>query len=142
VSEEEIKTILESYKNIAVVGLSRNPEKYSYQVASYLQSKGYHIVPVNPYASEILGKKCYKSLLEISEPVEIIDIFRPSEQVLPIVKEAIELKNRIKTPKVIWMQLDILNQKAARLAKNSNFIVIMNKCMMREHKHLYHHHEK
>ena len=138
-SEKEIKNILENYKTISVVGLSRNPEKYSYKVARYLQSEGYNIVPVNPYANKILGKKCYKNLIEILELVEIIDIFRPSEQVLPIVKEAIELKKRIKTPRVIWMQVDIVNQKAARLAKNSNFVVVMNKCMMREHRHLYYH---
>ena len=135
-NEETIKNILENYKTIAIVGLSRNPKKSSHQVAKYLQSKNYNIIPVNPNANKILGKKAYKNLLEIREPIEIINIFRPSEQTLPIVKEAIQLKKRNITLKVIWMQLNIINQKAANLAKKSGFIVVMNKCIMKEHKHM------
>ena len=105
-------------------------------MAKYLQSKNYNIIPVNPNANKILGKKAYKNLLEIQEPIEIINIFRPSEQILPIVKEAIQLKKRNITLKVIWMQLNIINQKAANLAKKSGFIVVMNKCIIKEHKHM------
>ena len=135
-NEETIKNILENYKTIAIVGLSRNPKKSSHQVAKYLQSKNYNIIPVNPNANKILEKKAYKNLLEIRESIEIINIFRPSEQTLPIVKEAIQLKKRNITLKVIWMQLNIINQKAANLAKKSGFTVVMNKCIMKEHKHM------
>ena len=105
-------------------------------MAKYLQSKNYNIIPVNPKINKILGKKAYKNLLEIRESIEIINIFRPSEQTLPIVKETIQLKKRNITLKVIWMQLNIINQKAANLAKKSGFIVVMNKCIMKEHKHM------
>ena len=121
---------------MAVVGLSRNPAKDSYGVAQYLQSEGYRIIPVNPFADEILGEKCYKSLLDIPETIEIVDIFRPSEDVPAIVEEAIELKNRLGDPKVIWMQLGIVNEEAARRAKEAGFTVVMDRCMMREHMRL------
>ena len=121
---------------MAVVGLSRNPAKASYRVANYLQSVGYHIIPVNPFVDEILGEKSYKSLLDVPEAIEIVDIFRPSEDVPSIVEEAIKLKNRLGTPKVIWMQLGIVNEEAARRAKAAGFKVVMDRCMMVEHRRL------
>lgn len=135
-SQEEIKSVLESYRTVAVVGLSRNPAKASYRVANYLQSVGYRIIPVNPFVDEILGEKSYKSLLDVPEAIEIVDIFRPSEDVPSIVEEAIKLKNRLGTPKVIWMQLGIVNEEAARRAKAAGFKVVMNRCMMVEHRRL------
>jgi len=121
---------------VAVVGLSRNPAKASYRVANYLQSVGYRIIPVNPFVDEILGEKSYKSLLDVPEAIEIVDIFRPSEDVPSIVEEAIKLKNRLGTPKVIWMQLGIVNEEAARRAKAAGFKVVMDRCMMVEHRRL------
>jgi predicted CoA-binding protein len=135
-SEEDIKSVLTNHKTIAVVGLSRNPAKDSYQVAKYLKSAGYRIIPVNPFADRILGKKCYKSLLDIPETIEIVDIFRPSEDVLPIVKEAIQLKNRVGTPKLVWMQLGIANEEAEKLAIEAGLTVVMDKCIRTEHRHL------
>lgn len=135
-SQEEIKSVLESYRTVAVVGLSRNPAKASYRVANYLQSVGYRIIPVNPFVDEILGEKSYKSLLDVPEAIEIVDIFRPSEDVPSIVEEAIKLKNRLGTPKVIWMQLGIVNEEAARRAKAAGFKVVMDRCMMVEHRRL------
>ena len=135
-SQEEIKSVLESYRIVAVVGLSRNPAKASYRVANYLQSVGYRIIPVNPFVDEILGEKSYKSLLDVPEAIEIVDIFRPSEDVPSIVEEAIKLKNRLGTPKVIWMQLGIVNEEAARRAKAAGFKVVMDRCMMVEHRRL------
>ncbi len=135
-SEEEIKSVLKTYRTVAVVGLSRNPAKDSHRVAKYLQSVGYLIIPVNPFADEILGEKCHKSLLDTSETIEVVDIFRPSEDVPAIVEEAIELKNRLGTPKVVWMQLGIINDKAARRAREAGFMVVMNRCMMVEHRRL------
>jgi predicted CoA-binding protein len=135
-SQDEIRSVLESYRIVAVVGLSRNPAKASYRVANYLQSVGYRIIPVNPFVDEILGEKSYKSLLDVPEAIEIVDIFRPSEDVPSIVEEAIKLKNRLGTPKVIWMQLGIVNEEAARRAKAAGFKVVMDRCMMVEHRRL------
>jgi predicted CoA-binding protein len=134
--EENIKSILENYRTVAVVGLSRDPNKDSYRVANYLQSVGYRIIPVNPFADEILGEKSYKSLLDVPETIEIVDIFRPSEEVTAIVEEAIQLKNRVGSPKVVWMQLGIVNEEAAKQAREAGFKVVMDRCMMREHKRL------
>lgn len=131
-SEEEIKSILTNYKTVAVVGLSRNPAKDSHRVAKYLQSAGYRVIPVNPFADEILGEKSYKNLLNVPETIEIVDIFRPSEDVLPIVEEAIRLKNRLGTPKVVWMQLRIVNEEAAKRAREAGLTVVMDRCMMVE----------
>ena len=135
-SQDEIKSILETYRTVAVVGLSRNPAKASYCVAQYLRSVGYRIIPVNPFVDEILGEKSYKSLLDVPETIEVVDIFRPSEEVHAIVEEAIELKSRLGTPKVIWMQLGIVNEEAARRAKAAGFKVVMDRCMMIEHRRL------
>jgi len=135
-SQGEIKSVLESYRTVAVVGLSRDPAKASYRVAQYLQSVGYRIIPVNPFVDEVLGEKSYKSLLDVPEAIEIVDIFRPSEDVPAIVEEAIKLKNRLGTPKVIWMQLGIVNEEAARRAKEAGFTVVMDRCMMVEHRRL------
>jgi predicted CoA-binding protein len=137
-SQEEINSILESYRTVAVVGLSRDPDKPSYRVAQYLQSVGYRIIPVNPFVDEVLGEKSFKSLLDVPEAIEVVDIFRPSEAVPAIVEEAIQLKNRVGTPKVVWMQLGIVNEEAARRAKEEGFKVVMDRCMMMEHKRLRH----
>ncbi|MCP8308522.1 MAG: CoA-binding protein [archaeon] len=135
-TEEEITEILRNYRNVAVVGLSRDPNKDSYEVADYLKSKGYKIIPINPFADEILGERCYKSLLDlpddIKSSIEIVDIFRPSKDVLPIVEQALQLRRKYGRPFVIWMQLGIVNQDAAKMAKEAGMRVIMDKCMMVE----------
>ncbi len=137
VSDSEIKEILENHKNMAVVGLSHEKTKYSYIVAEYLKGKGYRIIPINPFDEEILGEKCYKSLLEMPEElqnqVEIVDIFRPSDEVMPVVDEAVEIRKKHDKFKVVWMQLGIINEEAARKAEASGLKVVMNKCMMIEH---------
>ena len=135
-SREEIESVLESYRTVAVVGLSRDPDKASYRVARYLQSVGYRIIPVNPFADEILGEKCYKSLLEVPDTIDIVDIFRPSEDVPAIVDEAITIKNRVGSPNVIWMQLGIVNEEAAKRAREAGFTVVVDRCMMIEHRRL------
>ena len=135
-SQEEIKSVLETYRTVAIVGLSRDPDKASYRVARYLQSVGYRIIPVNPFADEILGEKCYKSLLEVPETIDIVDIFRPSEDVPAIVDEAITIKNRVGSPNVIWMQLGIVNEEAAKRAREAGFTVVVDRCMMIEHRRL------
>ncbi|MEM3578267.1 MAG: CoA-binding protein [Candidatus Bathyarchaeia archaeon] len=139
--DAEMQKILSLYRTVAVVGLSRDPSKDSYLVAERLKREGFKIIPVNPFAEEILGEKCYKSLLEMPEEVqktiEIVDIFRPAEEVLPIVHEAVRLKEKFGKPNVIWMQLGIINEKAAKTAEEAGLIVIMDKCMMQEYRRLF-----
>ncbi len=140
ISDEGIREILKRYTTVAVVGLSRNPSKASYEVAEYLQSRGYRIVPINPVADEILGEKSYGSLLELPEElkrsVEIVDLFRPSEAVPPFVEDAIKLREEFGAPEVIWMQLGIVNEEAAEMARGAGMTVIMDRCIKVEHQRL------
>ena len=130
-SDDEIKQIF-SLKNVAVVGMSRYPEKAAHFVPKYLSEQGFNILPVNPMSSEILNKKCYSSVTEVDEPIDIVDVFRPSDQVLPVVKEAIKMK-----PKVIWLQEGIHNQEAEELARKEGIKVVFNRCMLAEHQRLF-----
>ncbi len=117
-------------KTIAVVGLSDNPDRYSYQVAEYLMNQGFKIIPVNPNIDSVFGLKSYSSLSEIKEPVDVVDIFRRSEFVGPIVNEAIKIK-----AKTVWMQEGVEDAVAAAKARAAGLIVLMNVCMMKKHKH-------
>ncbi len=134
---ETIKNVLEKYRTVAVVGASRDSRKDSYIVTEYLKSKGYDVIPINPFADEILGEKCYKSLMDVpgdlQKKIEVVDIFRPSQDVPPIADQAIELRKKHGKPDVIWMQLGIVNEEAAKRAAEAGFTVVMNKCMMIEH---------
>jgi len=136
------KEVLTKYRVVAVVGLSRDSQKYSHRVGDYLKRHGFQIIPVNPLAAEILGEKSYKSILGIPEgiqkTIEIVDIFRPSEQVFEIVEQVIELRKRHGNPYVVWLQLGIVSEKAARAAKEASILVVMDKCIMREHRLLLH----
>ncbi len=123
-----LRKILEETKTIAVVGLSPDPAKPSHQVAAYLKSQGYCIIPVNPKATEILEEKCYPNLASLPQSVDVVEIFRRSEDVLPIVEEAIRLG-----AKVIWMQEGIINHEAAERATEAGLQVVMDHCMKREH---------
>jgi predicted CoA-binding protein len=133
--------ILTKYKTVAVVGLSRDPDKDSYRVSAYLKKHGFRIIPVNPFADEILGEKSYKSLLdipaEIQKTIEIVDIFRPAKDVPPIVEQAVKLKEAHGKPSVVWMQLGIVNEQAAETAKKAGLTVVMDRCMMIEHRRLF-----
>ena len=139
-TENQAKEILSKYKVIAVVGLSKEPEKDSYRVSAYLQQNGYRIIPVNPFAEQVLGEKSYKSLLdippEISKTIEIVDIFRPSKDVPQIVDQAIKLKQTYGQPFVVWMQVGIINGQAADAAKAYGMVVVMDKCLMIVHRSL------
>jgi predicted CoA-binding protein len=138
--QNQIKEILNKYKVIAVVGLSRGPEKDSYKVSVFLKQHNYQIIPVNPFADEVLGEKSYKSLLdippEIQKTIEIVDIFRPAKDVPPIVEQAIKLKQIYGKPLVVWMQLGIVNGQAAEAARIVGLTVVMDKCLMIEHHRL------
>ena len=139
--QNKIKEILTKYKTIAVVGLSRDPDKDSYRVSAYLKKHGFRIVPVNPFADEVLSEKSYKSLLdipaEIQKSIEIVDIFRSAKDVPPIVEQAVKLKEMHGKPYVVWMQLGIVNEQAAETAKKAGLAVVMDKCMMVEHKRFF-----
>src|SRR5690242_2950556 len=130
-TDEQIKKFYE-LKNIAVVGMSKNPEKAAHYVPKYLAEKGYNIIPVNPTADKILDKKCYPELSDISEHVDIVDVFRPSEQVMPVISEDIKLK-----PKVIWLQEGIHNIEAESLAQKAGIEIVFNRCMLAEHQRLF-----
>jgi hypothetical protein len=140
-SQDEIREVLTKYRVVAVVGLSREPDKDSYRVSAYLKKHGFRIIPVNPFADEVLGEKSYKSLLdvpaEIQKTIEVVDIFRPAKDVPPIVEQAVKLKETHGKPHVVWMQLGIVNEQAAETAKKAGLEVIMDKCMMVEHKRFF-----
>jgi len=129
-SDEQIRDIL-SLKKVVVIGMSRHSSKAAHYVPKFLSDNGYDVIPVNPTAEEILGKKCYNSVSEIDEEIDIVDIFRPSDQVLPVVQEAIKKK-----PKVIWLQEGIHNSEAEELARKEGIKVVYNRCMLAEHKRL------
>jgi predicted CoA-binding protein len=139
-SEGQIKDLLAKSKNIAVVGLSKEPEKDSNKVSVYLQQHGYRIIPVNPFVEQVLGEKSYKSLLEIpmeiQKTIDIIDIFRKAADTPLIVEQVIQLKTQLGRSFVVWMQLGIINEQAAEMAKSNGLIVVMDKCLMIEHQRL------
>lgn len=123
--------ILNSSRIIAVVGLSPKPERPSYRVASYLKEQGYRIIPVNSQEKEILGEPSFPDLASVPEPVDVVDIFRRSEEAAPIVEEAIKIG-----AKAVWMQEGVMNEKAATRAKEAGLLVVMDKCMRKEHQRL------
>lgn len=125
---ETVKKILEDYHTIAVVGISDKPERPSFRVASYLQDRGYRIVPVNPRLTEVLGEEAYPDLLSIPFEIDVVDIFRKSENVPPIVDSAIE-----KGARAVWMQEGVINEESALKAKKTGLDVIMDLCMLKEH---------
>lgn len=125
---EDIRKILETSKNIAVVGISEKPERPSYRVASYLMEARYNIIPVNPKISSWKGIKALSSLSEIQEKIDIVDIFRRGEFVMEVVKEAAEAG-----ASVVWMQPGAYNREAAEFAKKSGMKVVANRCISVEH---------
>ncbi len=140
-SEEQIKEILSKYKTIAIVGISNTLGKPSHRVSAFLKNRGYCIIPINPTIEKALGIKSYKSLLdlppEVAKTVEVVDIFRKSEDVPSIVEQVIELRRRYGQPFVVWMQLNVRNEQAAEAARKAGLVVVMDKCLMKEHLHLF-----
>lgn len=126
---EEVVKILETHKTIAVVGCSPKAWRDSHKVARYLLEHGYEVIPVNPGQREILGKTCYKSLKEIPDGVEVVDIFLNPKRVPPVVDQAIEIG-----AKAVWMQLGVVDNESARKAREYDIQVVMNRCMMEEHR--------
>ncbi|MFF2155739.1 CoA-binding protein [Paenibacillus chitinolyticus] len=123
-SRDEIKTLLASAGPIAVVGLSDNPERVSHMVSAAMKSRGYEIIPVNPNADVILGDKSYASLSDIPGHVDIVNVFRRSDQVVPIAEEAVR-----KGAKVLWLQQGVYNEEAAEIAQRGGLTVVMDRCI-------------
>ncbi len=131
-SDSELRRIYD-LKNIAVVGVSKNEEKPAHFVPKYLIERGYNVIPVNPTITEVLGRKSYPSIADMPEDVDVVDIFRRSEEVPVVVMDAMKKKGI----KVIWMQEGIYNEEAERKAKENGMDVVYNRCMMAEHKRLF-----
>ena len=129
--DEAIAALLRATRVIAVVGLSADVDKPSNGVARYLQDKGFRIIPVNPGQETILGEKSYRSLSDIPEKVDVVDIFMRSEKVLPVVEEAIRLR-----PKAIWLQLGILSDEAKAAAASAGIMFIQDKCVKQDYARL------
>jgi hypothetical protein len=129
--DQQLRRILQDTRVIAVVGLSNNQTRPSYGVARYLQSHGYQIVPINPDLSEVLGERAYPDLLAVPFAVDLVDVFRRSEAVGPHVDEAIQ-----KGVKTVWMQLGVRNQEAAERARAAGIAVVMDRCILVEHRRL------
>ena len=130
--ESVIDETLKECKTIAVVGLSPDTERPAYQVACYLMERGYKITPVNPTVAEILGEKCYPSLKDIPGQIDVVDVFRRSEYVPPIVEDAIAIG-----AKVVWLQEGVVHEEAARRAESAGLKVVMDRCMAKEYRRLF-----
>lgn len=122
--QEKIRELLSEAETIAVVGLSDNPERVSYMVAEAMQHKGYRVIPVNPFIEKVLGEKAYASLKDIPMSVDIVNVFRRSDKVIPIAEEAVEIG-----AKVFWLQQGIINEEAAKIAREGGVEVIMDLCI-------------
>jgi uncharacterized protein len=128
---DEIGRILREAKTIAVVGLSSDPAKPGHYVPAYLQGQGYRIIPINPILDEALGERAYPDLRSVPEKIDVVDVFRRAEDVPPVVEQAIEVGAR-----AVWMQRGIVNEEAAARAREAGLDVVMNRCMMIEHRRL------
>ena len=128
--EDKIPEILNSTRNIAVVGISEKAERDSYRVADYLKKQGYVIIPINPVLMEWNGIKAYPDLLKVpgNMKIDVVDIFRKPDAVIPVVKDALKRK-----PFAIWMQEGVVNNDAAEIARDAGILVVMDRCMMKEH---------
>jgi uncharacterized protein len=126
---DPIRELLARVKTVAVVGLSDSPMRPSHGVSAYLQGQGYRIIPVNPRIAEALGEKSYPSLLEVPEKIDVVDVFRRPEFVDEIVEQAIQLK----IP-AIWLQEDVINERAAERARKAGMFVVMDRCILKEHR--------
>lgn len=126
---ETIQQILKNTQTIAVVGLSSNPSKAGYYVPAYLQREGYRIIPVNPHLDQVLGEQAYAELTDVPHDVDLVLVFRRSEAVPPFARQAVEI-----SAEAIWLQLGIINQQAAEIAEKGGLRVVMDACMMVEHR--------
>ncbi len=127
-SRETIKRILDECRTVAVVGLSSNPMRPSHGVANYIKRQGYRVVPVNPNEGEVLGEKAYATLAEVPEQIELVDIFRRSEEAGAVVDEAIAIG-----AKAVWLQEGVIDREAAKRAQDAGLLVVMDRCWLKEY---------
>ena len=125
---DTIRKILTECRTIAVVGASSNPARASNHVAAYMKTQGYRVIPVNPNEQTVVGEPAYPSLTAVPGPIDLVDVFRRSEDVLPIVQEAIA-----RGAKAIWMQEGVINEAAAQLAREAGLVVVMDRCWLKDH---------
>ena len=130
-SDDELRRIYEETKTIAVVGASNDEAKDAHKIPRYLQQQGFRIIPVNPRGGEILGERAYASLADVDVPVDVVDVFRPSEETPGIARDAVKVG-----AKVLWLQLGIESEEAARIAQDGGVLPIMNMCMGATHRRL------
>jgi uncharacterized protein len=126
-NQAEISDILKNYKTVAVIGMSKNPDKEAYRIPEYLIKNGFNVIPVNPSADEILGRKAYKRLADVPEKIDIVDVFRPTEDIPNYVLDVIKVK-----PKVFWEQLGIHNPEAEEKIAAAGIKIVYDRCMMVE----------
>ncbi|MBP9713317.1 MAG: CoA-binding protein [Sterolibacterium sp.] len=130
-TDNDMRQLLREMKVFALVGLSSNPERPSHKVAKYLMTHGYTVIPVNPVETEILGQKCYARLADIPQKVDVVDCFRKSADIPPLAQDAIAIG-----AKVLWMQLEVINEEAAQSASTAGLAVVMDRCPKIEHARL------
>jgi uncharacterized protein len=131
-SDARIRDILATPRTIAVVGCSPDPDRDSHEIAALLKAKGHKVIPVNPTSKEILGERCFASLTDIPEPVDMVDVFRRPEHVDQIVADSIAIG-----AKILWLQLDVINEPAARQAQTAGMTVVMDRCPAIEYRRLF-----
>ena len=136
-TDELIHEVFETYRTIAVYGMSQYPEKPAHYVPLFLATKGYDIIPINPYADEIIGQHCYPHLTEIRERIDILQVFRPSDQVLDVMEEVAKRSYEKGDIAVVWLQEGIKNPEALRKAEDLGIIFVQDRCMQKEFKRIF-----
>lgn len=136
IRDEDIREIFKKYQVIAVYGMSHNAQKAAHYVPAFLLRHGYVIIPIHPTASMILDLRCYKRLLEVPVHIDILEVFRPSAEVITIIEEAVDRRNARGDIKVIWLQDGIYNEQARKIAESTGIMFIQDRCMMKEYKRL------
>jgi len=135
-SDDEIRAILKN-RSIAVIGISRDASKEAHIVPRFLMEKGYNVIPINPFADEILGKKVYRSIKDVHEHIDVVDVFRPSDQLGLVVNDVVERNKARGDAGILWLQLGIYNKDAIDKAERNGIKVIYNRCMMQEYRRLF-----
>jgi predicted CoA-binding protein len=136
-TDQFIRKAFETYRTIGVYGMSKNPEKPAHYVPAFLLSKGYIIIPVNPYADQIIGRRCYPHLRDVQEDIDILQVFRPSERVPAVMREAVARKKEREDISVVWLQEGIQHTEAQRIAGEAGIVCIQDRCMQKEFKRLF-----
>jgi predicted CoA-binding protein len=136
-TDQFIRKVFETCRTIGVYGMSKNPEKPAHYVPAFLLSKGYIIIPVNPYADQIIGRRCYPHLRDVQEDIDILQVFRPSERVPAVMREAVARREERQDISVVWLQEGIHNTEAQRIAGEAGIVCIQDRCMQKEFKRLF-----